>query len=492
METLGIHALAFKNIARNKKNSFLVILLITSITFLFFIGNTIIGSSDQGMKDAYIDSLTGEVVLQKISPVTMNLFGANVPVIDEFFTIPNLPAFDHIRNIALHEAGVSRVTSQVSTKAYLDVFGYRSMALICGVDSATYFDAFPGLILEEGHFLEPGEYGAMITAERAQELADTTGVYPEIGTPLLLTAGGAVGFKIREVSLRGIFRYKNPGLLMNEIIITDPQTARILASIQVASSDVQADEGALSLLDAPMEDLFGESFGLETPDPPSAALTGEGEMNPDSLAAYLGGFSREESGSLAGGDWNFIILRLYRGTEAAKVISSLNKKINPMGAAAVDWRTAAGTSATTLLLVQSFFNGGIILMSAAGIIAAVNILLISVFRRTKEIGTLRAIGAGDGYIRSLILGENLMLSLIAGALGVLAGTWFIHGANMAAFEIRNSLIASLFGGSALTLHFIPPVAAASFAVALVLGFAASIFPVETAVRIDPVVAVRRG
>jgi ABC-type lipoprotein release transport system permease subunit len=494
----SIFPLVLKNIVRSKKNSLLIVLLIASITFLFFIGNSLIGSSDRSLRDVYINSLTGDVVLQRISPVTMNLFGANTPIIDEFFTIPEFPAFDRIREVALAEPGVAGLTSQVSTKAFLDVLDVRSTVLICGVDPATYFDVFPGLILEAGRFLKPGEYGAMITADRAEGIAAHSGAYPEIGAPLLLTAGGAQGFKIREVPLLGIYRYQNPGPFMNEIIITDPQTARVLASIQVASSDVQAEGDDFGFLDASMEDLFGESPGgndSRAPDTQTAETPPEDNsdvLSPDSLASYLGSFSDDEPELLFGGDWNFFILRLERGASAGRVISSLNKKINPMGAVAVSWRIAAGNSAILIFLIQTFFNSGIVLMSAAGIIAAINILLISVFKRTSEIGTLRAIGAGDGYIRFLVLGENLLLSCIAGLSGVLTGVWAVYAVNRAGIVITNDLIASLLGGTVLSLHIIPQVAAASFAVAFLLGIAASVFPVETAVRIDPVVAVRQG
>jgi ABC-type lipoprotein release transport system permease subunit len=494
----GIFSLVIKNILRSKKNSFLIVLLVTSITFLFFIGNSIIGGSDRALRDAYVDSLTGDVVLQKISPVTMSLFSANTPVIDEFFTIPELPAFDLVRDIARNEPGVGGVTSQVSTKAILDIFGNRSAVLICGVDAASYFDVFPGLVLEEGRFLVPGEYGVMITAERARQIMEKTGTYPELGTTLLLTAAGTAGFKIREVPLVGIYRYRNTGPLMDEIIITDPQTARILASIQVASSNIETAEEALGLLDASMEDLFwgGSGDGDGQEDGATAV-----DLAPDSgegldITAYFDDFPEDTQFSgdtqLSGGDWNFIIIRLERGASAGKFIASLNKKINSLGVTAVNWRVAAGNSAVLLFLIQTFFNGGVFLMSIAGIIAAVNILLISVFKRTPEIGTLRAIGAGDGYIRFLVLGENLILSCVAGVLGVLAGLLCVQAVNRAGIVIPNSLIASLLGGSVLNLRFMPVVAAASFGLALFLGVAASVFPVETAVRIDPIVAVRQG
>jgi putative ABC transport system permease protein len=337
-------------------------------------------------------------------------------------------------------------------------------------------------MLEEGRLINPGEYGAMITAERAEQIKDQSGIYPEIGTPLLLTSGGDLGFKIREVPLLGIYRYKNPGPLMNEIILTDPQTARVLASIQVASA---AALGADDFFDLSMDDIFGD-IEYVSDDP------AEDNLSPDALLSYLDSFTDEPSQPLLGGVWNFIVIRLEKGVSPGKFITSLNKKINPMGATAVNWRLAAGNSAILLLLVQSLFNGGIFLVSAAGIIATVNILLISVFRRTREIGTLRAIGAGDGYIRFLILGENLILAVSAGVLGVLAGAWCIMALNAAGLIIPNALIASLLGGAVLRLDFIPPVAAISFGLAVFLSLAASVFPVETAVRINPIVAVRQG
>ncbi|GHT92917.1 ABC transporter permease [Spirochaetia bacterium] len=479
--------LVLRNLTRNKKNSLVIITLIGAITFLFFIGNSILGRSDQGLRDAYIESLTGDVVLQKKADVSMNLFGANTPIIEEFFNIPALPAYDAVRDIVAAEPGVSIVTSQVSSRAFLDVPGMREAVLLCGVDAATYFSAFPGIRLEEGRFLEANEYGAMITADRARRIETQTGQRPAIGSPLLFTAGGDAGFKIREVPLLGIYSYRNPGQFMNEIVIADPQTVRVLESIQVASGVIDGDSSSSVFLDTDLDDLFsGDMFDSDAAEEESFSV--------DLLQTFLSDSAASGDGpeTVAGGDWNFIILRLEKGFSPAGVIASLNKKLSSFEVTAVGWRIAAGTSAILLLLIRSLFNAGVFLVSVAGIIAAVNILLISVFKRTGEIGTLRAIGAYDGYIRALILGENLALAFIAGAAGVLAGCWFLGAVNKMGVMIPNTLIASLLGGSVVNVTFLPSVAMASFGIALLLGFAASLYPVETAVRIDPVVAVRQG
>jgi len=482
--------LAIHNIIRNKKNNIIIILLIAIITFIFFIGNSVIGMIDRGIHRAYIESLTGDVVLEKTSDITMNLFSANAPVISDFFNIPVLPAYNLVKETIASESGIDKITNQVSGRAFLDLMNFREPVLLCGIDAETYFTLFPGIILKEGRFLCAGEYGAMITEERAQRIEMHTGQRPHIGAPLLLTSGGAIGFKIREVPLIGIYKYKNPGQFMNEIIIIDPQTVRVLNSIQVAGSfdkdsyNTEADKNSTSLLTVDPDDIFSEAFAANNE-------SEEGEFSTEVLENYLKD-SKIKNRQEIGGDWNFIILRLKKGVSARTFISSLNKKVQPYGVTAVNWRVAAGNSAILSLLVQVLFNSGIFLVCVAGVITVINILLITVFRRTREIGTLRAIGASDTYIRSLVFSENLIIALIAAFVGLLGGILFMFWINSLSINISNELIISLFGGRILKLDVIPQTAVISFFMAVLFSLAASLYPVEVTVRIEPIVAVQRG
>jgi ABC-type lipoprotein release transport system permease subunit len=476
--------LVTRNIIRNRKNSVIVLLLITVIVFLFFTGNSVIGRIIQSMEDAYINSITGDVVIEKSGDVTMNLFGANIAVIDDYFTIPVLPAHDLLVSLVSAESEVAGFTSQVSGRALLDVQGYRQPALICGVDVKSYFSLFPSIELVEGRFLEEGEYGAMISREKARSIESETGVYPEPGTMLLFTSGGTVGFKIREVPLLGIFRYKNAGQYMNELVIADPQTVRILSSNQVASSDVAISEEAAALIDADMDALFdAESAYIQEPGMP---------ISLDELHAYLREMPGGNSGASSDGSWNFIILKLKKRpfSSPGTFIASLNKKLAPYGVTAVNWQTAAGESASIMLILQALFNSGIALVSITGVMVIINVLLIAVFRRRRELGTLRALGASNAQIRKLILGENLVLAGGAGLAGVLGGILFFRVVNGLDIPISNSLIASLLGSPVLRIEFFPRSAFVSFALAVILGLLSSLYPAETAVRIEPAAAMR--
>ncbi|MDR0374392.1 MAG: FtsX-like permease family protein [Treponema sp.] len=479
-----IWQLILRNGIRNRKSNSVILLLIGSIAFLFFVGNSLIGRTVQSMRDTFINGVTGDVVIEKSGDVTMNLFGANMAVVNEYFSIPVLPAYNALVEIVAAEPHVASMTSQVSGQALLDFGSYRAPALLCGVDPDTYFPLFPSIELVEGRFLLNGEFGAMISREKALAIERETGKYPGAGEKILLTSAGIAGFKIREVSVSGVYQYKNAGQFMNEIVITDAQTARVLTSIQVASSDAEAGEGAASLMASGIDDLFGgDSVDFLEPDE---------EMSPDAVSSFLSEAREKAPARDVGGEWNFIIVRLNKGlfSSTDSFINDLNKKLSPYGVVAVNWQIAAGESAVMLIILQTLFNSGISLVSIVGVIAVINILLISVFKRKREIGTLRSIGAADRFIRRLFWGENLALSCVSGLAGVLAGTLFFQWINSMRIAIPNALLVSLLGGDVLNIEFFPQSAVAALALAVILSFGASIYPVEEATRIEPAAALR--
>jgi putative ABC transport system permease protein len=132
-----------------------------------------------------------------------------------------------------------------------------------------------------------------------------------------------------------------------------------------------------------------------------------------------------------------------------------------------------------ILSALTYGVGGIaaISLAVAGILI-MNVMLVAVSQRTKEIGLLKALGASPKKILLLILSEALLLSL----LGVLAG--FILGLT-GSWGIRLSLP---------ELEAYPPLWAmiASFVVAMVTGLLFSLLPAARAAKLDPVTALQGG
>jgi ABC-type transport system, involved in lipoprotein release, permease component len=110
-----------------------------------------------------------------------------------------------------------------------------------------------------------------------------------------------------------------------------------------------------------------------------------------------------------------------------------------------------------------------------GGIGVMNVMLVSVTERTKEIGIRISLGAKRGDILIQFLIEALVLSLLGGVIGILAG-----------IGIGNA--AGLLG---LTFAFSINIVAISFGFAVVVGLIFGIFPAYRASHLNPIDALRQ-
>ncbi len=139
------------------------------------------------------------------------------------------------------------------------------------------------------------------------------------------------------------------------------------------------------------------------------------------------------------------------------------------------------STATTITNVLTIFLGGIAGISLlVGGIGVMNIMLVSVTERTREIGLRKAIGARKRDIMLQFLTESLLLSLAGGLIGILVG-WGLSILVGAIATANNSTINPAVSLDAILL-------ATLFSAAIGIFF--GLYPAKRASDLEPVEALR--
>ena len=124
------------------------------------------------------------------------------------------------------------------------------------------------------------------------------------------------------------------------------------------------------------------------------------------------------------GAWHFILIRMAPGADKGRLAAALRKELTDAGLTVQvrDWRGTAGAVALYVYLMQFVLFLGLFMVGGIVLILTMNSLVMSVFERTGEIGTMRAIGAPRGFIRGLFVVETGALTMLSALAGILLGS----------------------------------------------------------------------
>jgi putative ABC transport system permease protein len=133
-------------------------------------------------------------------------------------------------------------------------------------------------------------------------------------------------------------------------------------------------------------------------------------------------------------------------------------------------------TATSIAGTLALLLGGIASISlVVGGIGIMNIMLVSVRERTREIGIRKAVGARGRDILAQFLIEALTLSLLGGLIGVVLGLGI------------SALIGQIAGWG---FAFSPTIVAVALLFSLAVGIVFGVWPARQAARLDPISALR--
>ncbi len=143
------------------------------------------------------------------------------------------------------------------------------------------------------------------------------------------------------------------------------------------------------------------------------------------------------------------------------------------------------------LMYLLIFGGMTCVAAVALVVAALgisNTMLMSVLERTREIGIMKAVGAGNAEIVFIFLVEGALIGLIGGALGLLLAVGASYPGDawvrtMVARDLRIELKEALF-------VFPPWMVAVVILFAVLVTTLAAVYPARRAAKVDPVAALR--
>ena len=174
-----------------------------------------------------------------------------------------------------------------------------------------------------------------------------------------------------------------------------------------------------------------------------------------------------------------VVIRLAPKSEIDKVVANLtlftkqnfpDAKVFTRSAREIIKSMQAQGQIFTLLLG---FIGGISLF--VGGIGVMNVMLVSVTERRREIGIRKAIGAKRRDILTLFLMESVVLGLFGGTLGVVVG-------------LLTVMLIGYFTGWGFQFYWMPPLI--GFIVSTATGIFFGFYPAHRASKLDPIETLR--
>jgi putative ABC transport system permease protein len=132
---------------------------------------------------------------------------------------------------------------------------------------------------------------------------------------------------------------------------------------------------------------------------------------------------------------------------------------------------------------MDIFLGGVgIVTLALGAVGIINIMLVSVTERTREIGLLKAIGATKRSILAQFFWEGLLLTAVSGIIGIAVSAGLM-------WVLQELLTGKVPGFDPPRL--VPWSAALALTALVLCGVAAGLYPASKAAQMDPIEALRR-
>jgi ABC-type lipoprotein release transport system permease subunit len=156
----------------------------------------------------------------------------------------------------------------------------------------------------------------------------------------------------------------------------------------------------------------------------------------------------------------------------------------------VSWQKAAGMVGQFAMLMKAVLFLIITIMFTVVLAIINNAVMMATLQRVREVGTMRAIGAQRSFILSMILVETVVLGLVFGGLGALAGSGFISYLGNVGIPATSEELYFFFSGPRLLPSLSPGNLIIAFVLVVLVSLFSTFYPAFLATRVSPVTAMQ--
>ena len=179
-----------------------------------------------------------------------------------------------------------------------------------------------------------------------------------------------------------------------------------------------------------------------------------------------------------------------------KQIEAVTAKINEMskakglGIKVLDWRQASGMLGQFVSVIYAVLLIAILGVFGVALLIINNSMVLSTIERTREIGTMRAIGGSRRFVLWMFLVESIVLGTVFGAIGVGLGAAVVGWLGQVGIAAPNDTMVFIFGGPRLYPSMNPGHVAFALALVVIVTIISTIYPTMLATRITPLEAMQ--